>query len=264
MKPAYRAATSMLGIWTRAPPCAPRRTVISDSDSRTRNASRSVGRDTLKRSSSSASEGRASPSFSSPRTICLRSWSAISSAILGSRMGCSPLIPTSIASATTSPFAHCRYRESHSPNWKISEESANYGTSACHMRDDYRAALPFGGTARPLLRPYPAERLPKTGRTVRLPDQAPSLGTRTSTVNRRAVAQGGPVAGEDLADPDDPVNGLFPRLGHREEVDVPAPRGEVGKERRGDLRGRTGRTVASEGLKRNPVEALHGLGQPRH
>src|SRR4051794_23329982 len=59
--------------------------LISDSDSSTRNASRSVGRDTANSAISSASAGSASPSVSSPRTIRRRSSSATSSAILGIR-----------------------------------------------------------------------------------------------------------------------------------------------------------------------------------
>ena len=57
--------------------------MISDSDSSTRNASRSVGRDTPNCSISTASDGSASPSASSPRTILRRSSAATSSAVSG-------------------------------------------------------------------------------------------------------------------------------------------------------------------------------------
>jgi len=68
-RPTYLAATAMSGDTTRAPPRAPRRTLIRDSASRIRNTSRSVGRDTPNISISTVSDGSASPVFRSPRTI---------------------------------------------------------------------------------------------------------------------------------------------------------------------------------------------------
>src|SRR3954451_5180515 len=56
---------------------------MSCSDSRTRKASRSVGRETPNCSSRAFSGGSASPSCSSPRTIRRRSSEATSSAVLG-------------------------------------------------------------------------------------------------------------------------------------------------------------------------------------
>src|SRR5690349_16542110 len=78
----------MSGDTTRAPPRAPRRTLIKDSASRIRNASRSVGRDTPNISISTVSDGSESPVFRSPRTICPRIYDAISSAVLGARRTC--------------------------------------------------------------------------------------------------------------------------------------------------------------------------------
>src|SRR5919204_731766 len=75
----------MSGDPPRAPPRAPRRTLIRDSASRMRNASRSVGRDTPNISISTVSGGSESPVFSSPRTTCPRMYEAISSAVLGAR-----------------------------------------------------------------------------------------------------------------------------------------------------------------------------------
>ena len=43
-RPSEYATRSVVGLWTTAPPCAPRRTDSSPSASRTRIASRSVGR----------------------------------------------------------------------------------------------------------------------------------------------------------------------------------------------------------------------------
>src|SRR2546429_677498 len=86
--PTYLAATAMSGDPTRAPPRAPRRTLIRDSASRIRNASRSVGRDTPNISISTVSDGSESPVFRSPRTICPRIYDAISSAVLGARRTC--------------------------------------------------------------------------------------------------------------------------------------------------------------------------------
>ena len=83
--PTCRAATDRSGVTTWAPPRAPRRTVSSDSASRIRNASRSVGRDTPNCSCSSASGGSRLPGRSSPRTIWPRSRAAISSAVFGAR-----------------------------------------------------------------------------------------------------------------------------------------------------------------------------------
>ena len=60
--------------------------LISDSDSSTRKASRSVGRDTANSAIRAASDGSASPSASSPRTILRRSSAATSSAVFGTRI----------------------------------------------------------------------------------------------------------------------------------------------------------------------------------
>ena len=60
--------------------------LTSDSDSSTRKASRSVGRDTANSAIRAASDGSASPSASSPRTILRRSSAATSSAVLGTRI----------------------------------------------------------------------------------------------------------------------------------------------------------------------------------
>src|SRR6478672_8562791 len=84
-RPTYLAATAMSGETTRAPPRAPRRTLIRDSASRIRNASRSVGRDTPNISISTVSDGSESPVLRSPRTTCPRMYDAISSAVLGAR-----------------------------------------------------------------------------------------------------------------------------------------------------------------------------------
>src|SRR5215472_12652079 len=84
-KPTERAATEASGATTRAPPRLPRRTLMSVSASRMRNASRRVGRDTPYCSMSWLSAGRVSPGRSSPRTICRRRWLAISSPVLGAR-----------------------------------------------------------------------------------------------------------------------------------------------------------------------------------
>ena len=93
------------GVCTRAPPRAPRRTLISDSDSSTRNASRSVGRETANSAIRAVSAGSASPSASSPRTILRRSCAATSSAILGTRTG-AVHAPT----ATALPSRRTRHR----------------------------------------------------------------------------------------------------------------------------------------------------------
>ena len=60
--------------------------LISDSDSSTRKASRNVGRDTANSAIRVASDGSASPSASSPRTILRRSSAATSSAVFGTRI----------------------------------------------------------------------------------------------------------------------------------------------------------------------------------
>jgi hypothetical protein len=64
---------------------APRRMLISDSVSRIRNASRSVGLDTPNISVIAASDGSVSPVVSSPRTIWPRMCDAMSSAVFGAR-----------------------------------------------------------------------------------------------------------------------------------------------------------------------------------
>src|ERR1700753_3746955 len=86
---------SRRGRVTRARPRTPRCTWISDSDSSTRSASRSVGRDTPKRSISSDSGGSMVPSVISPRMNIRRSTVATRSAIFGSRR-----LVTSIATST--------------------------------------------------------------------------------------------------------------------------------------------------------------------
>src|SRR6201997_3040230 len=76
------AALAFAGAWTTAPPRLPRRTDTRPSVSRIRNASRNDTRLTLKRSTSTSWRGRRSPSTSSPSMICLRSSSAMISAVL--------------------------------------------------------------------------------------------------------------------------------------------------------------------------------------
>src|SRR6185369_3654667 len=92
MKLMWRVATPMSGRCTTAPPRAPRVTLMRPSDSRMRTASRSVGRDTPKAAMSSPSDDSVSPSFSSPRTIWLRSCLATSSAALGTRKRLTPFL----------------------------------------------------------------------------------------------------------------------------------------------------------------------------
>ena len=75
----------MSGSRTRAPPRAPRSTATRRSVSRMRSASRTVGRATANSLSSSVSFGSGLPGRSSPRAICARIASAISSAALGMR-----------------------------------------------------------------------------------------------------------------------------------------------------------------------------------
>ncbi len=83
--PNWAAAASGPGTVTRAPPGGPRRMVTSESDSSSRNASRSVGRDTPNCSISSGSVGSHSPSVISPRAIIWRIRPATMSAIFCGR-----------------------------------------------------------------------------------------------------------------------------------------------------------------------------------
>src|SRR5260370_1385160 len=80
-------------------PRDPRLITMSDSVSRIRNASRSVGRDTSNWCISSTSDGRLSPSASSPRTILLRRYEAIISPVFAARM----FWPTCLVSLITGP-----------------------------------------------------------------------------------------------------------------------------------------------------------------
>src|ERR1700752_4795909 len=75
------AALAFAGACTTAPPRLPRRTDTRPSVSRIRNASRNDTRLTLNCSTSTSWRGRRSPSASSPSMICLRSSSAMISAV---------------------------------------------------------------------------------------------------------------------------------------------------------------------------------------
>src|ERR1700758_2656343 len=76
------AALAFAGACTTAPPRLPRRTDTRPSVSRIRNASRNDTRLTLNCSTSTSWRGSRSPSASSPSMICLRSSSAMISAVL--------------------------------------------------------------------------------------------------------------------------------------------------------------------------------------
>src|ERR1700761_9249064 len=114
MRPAYRASVSRRGRVTRAPPRTPRCTWISDSDSSTRNASRSVGRDTPNRSISSDSGGSMVPSVISPRMNIRRSTVATRSAIFGSRR-----LVTSIATSTVTRICELTNHLAGYPNRRL-------------------------------------------------------------------------------------------------------------------------------------------------
>ena len=77
VRDAVRAVIRSSGSWTITPPCTPRTTVMRFSASRMRSASRSDGRETPNRSTSSGSRPSESPSQSLPLTIMARSSSAI-------------------------------------------------------------------------------------------------------------------------------------------------------------------------------------------
>src|SRR5437660_6167619 len=81
------------------------------SDSSTLNASRKVGRDTPNCAISTFSEGRASPSSSSPRTIWRRRSAATSSAIFGTRTVRAVIFDVPLALPSPFPSAEALVRD---------------------------------------------------------------------------------------------------------------------------------------------------------
>ena len=168
--PANCATVSPSGVWIRAPPHAPRWTVIRASPSSTRIASRKVGRDTPKRCMSSPSGASTSPSRSSPRTIWSRRRAATSSAAFGARTG--------VASITRASCALVGAAEHHLLLFELLDL---FGRVA-QLREDRRCAG-RPGTRRPPGRASPTSR--RAARPRRIVSNAGWSTSTTSPVSRR-------------------------------------------------------------------------------